>query len=246
MNENQQLASLARRLETLNQDIQARPRQIRQFEKDLHLVYDDLCAAYLNAGPEQRIDVLLALEFRDRLLDPLVAYYKYIAAQAAKAAQKKRQDQTTAQLTRQAVTASLLIGRSISEEEIAEANQQVLQAAAVAKIDLEALRQRLEIPYRYFVQRALQYHRGRDRIRALKALGIAIQVNPALEKDDRVQALAATLTNETELSAMITTSDHYLLKKFVENLEEEDRIQRSRMQPKSRTTLDVIRSWFAS
>ena len=59
--------------------------------------------------------------------------------------------------------------------------------------------------------------------------------------------LASALTGETEVSAIITMSDGYVLRKFVEELEyvqRRDRIVAEEMRPRS--TLETIRSWFAN
>jgi hypothetical protein len=240
------LPTLVRQLETLNRDLQDRPRQARQIEKELQGVYDDVCGAYLNATPDQRADVMIALEFRGPLVEPLLAYYRNLVAQAARTAAKKRQVELTRQHIHQAAAARVLIGRKVLEEQVEAPNAELARAAASAGADLDDLLEELKVPYKQFMQRALQYHRGRDRIRALKALGLALQTNPALERDDRVLALAATLTGETELSAMITMTDAYLLRKFVQQLEDAETRRRLQTEPRPRTTLDIIRSWFTS
>jgi hypothetical protein len=92
------------------------------------------------------------------------------------------------------------------------------------------------------VQRAIQFQKGRERIRALKALSIALAINPRLENNDRVAALASVLTGETEMSGLLTISDPYVLKKFIQQLERTELDRQTPPPPKS--TLQVIRSWF--
>ncbi len=240
------LPSLIRQLETLNRDLQSRPRHAKQMEKELHFLYDDLCAAYVTGSPEQRADAHIALDIRSRLLEPLLAYFRTIAAQALKAAHRKKQDHTAHQYVQQAIAANILLGNRFPEEETEEAFQQLREAAAASNFDLNEFTSQLEVSYKYFMQRTLQYHRGQDRIRALKALGLAVQANPALDRDDRVQALAATLTGESEMSAMITVSDNYLLRKFVQELEEADLLRRAKTETRPRSTMEIIRSWFTN
>lgn len=246
MKNNNDLPNLIRQLETLNRDLQDRPRQAKQMEKDLQYLYDDLCAAYLNAKPEQRADVHIALDIRGRLLEPLLAYFKTVSSQALKTAHRKKQEHAAHQLIQQAAAANVLIGQRFPEEELAAATQQLHEAAAATHFDLREFADSLEVSYKFFMQRALQYHRGHDRIRALKALGLALQANPDLDRDDRVQALAATLTGESEMSAMITVSDNYLLRKFVQELEEAELLRRAKSEPKPRSTMEIIRSWFTN
>ncbi len=236
--------ALIRQLEVLNDDLQFRPRQAKQTEKALQFLYDDLCAAYLDASPEQRADICIGLEFRPKLIDQLLVYYLNIADQALKTARKKRQEQTAAQLIRQGAAANALIGHRVPEEQIELPNDQVLEAASAINFDLAACAESLNVSYKVYVQRAIQYHRGKDRIRALKALGIALQEHPPLETNDRVLALASILTGETELSAVLTLSDRYVLYKFVQELERAQVVKQTNSELKSRSTIEVIRSWF--
>ena len=206
-----------------------------------------MCAAYWTATPEQRVDAQVALEFRTPLALQLLNYYKQIVSQLSKAAAKKRQDQNTRQLIRQGMAARVLMGRKVPEAQLDGPNGLFDQAAGTLGANLEEMAESLAVLPKYFVQRALQYHKGNDRIRALKALGMALQENPTLEKNDRVVMLASALTGETEVSAIITMSDGYVLRKFVEELEyvqRRDRIVAEEMRPRS--TLETIRSWFAN
>lgn len=240
------IPALIHQLEMLNDDLQYRPRQARQSEKTLQFLYDDLCAAYIDATHEERADICIALEFRQKLIDQLLVYYRSVAAQAQKATFKKRQDQTAVQLIRHSAVADTIIGRRVLEEELEQPHQQVLEAAAALDFDLRAFAETLTVPYKIYVQRAIQYHRGKDRIRALKALGIALQENPALETNDRVLALASILTGETELSAVLTLSDRYVLYKFVQELERAQATKQANSELKTRSTIEVIRSWFTN
>lgn len=244
MKNHSDIPALIGQLEVLYDDLQYRPKQAKQTEKALQFLYDDLCAAYLDASPEQRADICIALEFRQKLIDQLLNYYKNIADQALKSTRKKRQEQTAAQLIRQGAAANALIGRRVPEEEIEQPNDQILEAATAVNFDLAACAESLNVSYKTYVQRAIQYHRGKDRIRALKALGIALQEHPPLETNDRVLALASILTGETELSAVLTLSDRYVLYKFVQELERAQVVKQANSELRSRSTIEVIRSWF--
>jgi hypothetical protein len=237
---------LIHQLELLSDDLQYRPRQAKQTEKALQFLYDDLCAAFQDATPEQRADIGIALEFRQKLIDQLLIYYRSIAEQALKAARKKRQEATAAQLIQQGAVANTLIGRRVPEDQLEQPNDQILQAATMIGFDLSAYIAELSVSYKVYVQRAIQYHRGKDRIRALKALGIALQEHPPLENNDRVLALASILTGETELSAVLTLSDRYVLYKFVQELERAQAVKQANTELKSRSTIEVIRSWFTN
>lgn len=236
--------ALIRQLEVLNDDLQYRPKQARQTEKALQFLFDDLCAAYIDATPEQRADIAIALEFREKLIGQLLVYYRSIAEQAHKATRKKRQESTAVQLIRQGAAANTLIGRRVPIEQLEQPNDQILEAASTAGFDLAAFVEALNVSYKIYVQRAIQYHRGKDRIRALKALGIALQEHPPLETNDRVLALASILTGETELSAVLTLSDRYVLYKFVQELEQAQAMKQANSELRSRSTIEVIRSWF--
>ncbi|MAS34667.1 MAG: hypothetical protein CL610_11715 [Anaerolineaceae bacterium] len=240
------IPALIRQLEIIYQDFQSRSRQAKQIEKELQFLYDDLCESYLTATSEQRADVCIALEFRERLINQLLVYYRHIANQTEKSVAKKRQESAVRQLVQQGVAARALIGRRVPEEDLEVATRQIAEAAEAIHFDHETLAEDLDVSYKYFVQRAIQYHKGKDRIRALKALGMALQQHPTLERNDHVLALASTLTGETELSAVLTLSDRYVLYKFVQELEEAEARSHAAAAPPQRSTLATIRSWFTN
>ena len=242
----QNIPTLIRRLEDLNRQLRnaMKPRQIKQAEKELQFVFDELCEAYPIATLEERVDISIALEYRDMLLEVFVEYFRDVTDQAVKAAQRKRKQ--AVELIQHAVAANTIIGRKVIESDLEEANENLIQAAEKMNFDALELARELDVPYKYYVQRAIQYNKGHDRIRALKALGIGLKLHPKLADNDRVIALAVTLTGETAQSAMITISEGYVLKKLIYQLEDEQLRRQYLEQPKPRTTLDTIRSLFSS
>lgn len=240
------IPTLIRRLEDLNRQLKAttKSRQIKQAEKEVQSIYDELCAVYPTATFEERVDISIALEYRDMLLEIFVDYFRNIADQAFKAAQRKRKQ--ALELIEHAVAADAIIGRKVVEGDLESANDRLIEAAENMQVDILELAREMEVPYKYYVQRAIQYNKGHDRVRALKALGIALKLHPSLENNDRVIALAVTLTGETAQSAMITVGEGYVLKKLVHQLEEEQLRRQYLERPKPRTTLDTIRSLFSS
>jgi uncharacterized protein YbjQ (UPF0145 family) len=241
------IPTLIQQIEARNDDLRlfTRPGQLKQVEKSVAFLCDDLCAAYLDASPEQRADICIAVEFRGPFLREMAKYYHQTAVQAARTAAKKNKEQAARDLIRQAAAANAIIGTRLPEYDLEESNRIIMETAAAVGFDLHPLAHDLEVPYKVFLQRALQYHKGKDRIRALKALGNALYLHPSLENNDRVLALAAVLTGKTEVSAMLTLSDRYILNKFVQEIEEAEIERRSRLEPKPRSTLDTIRSWFS-
>ena len=244
MSTNGDLPALTRQLENYQQDLQKliKPRQIKQIERDVQFLVDDVCSAYAKARPEQRVDLNVTLEFRVRLLAQFVIYTQNIAKQAQKLSGKKRQESQARQLVRQGLTAVTIIKNKVIENEMDEAEDILESMALELGIDTHALKSELDVPYRFYVQRAIQFQKGRERVRALKALNIALAINPRLENNDRVAALASVLTGETELSGLLTITDPYVLKKFIQQLERAELDRQAPAPPKS--TLQVIRSWF--
>ena len=233
-------------LENLNQQLNsgAKPRAIQQTEKELLFLFDDICASYLNATFEERVDVNIAFEFRGRLLAVMTTYFNNIAQQAFKASQNRRQQKTTIDLLQQGIAANMLVGPRVPESDIEEADKMMIQAATQIGFDMLELAKKLDIPAKHYVQRALQYHKGKQRAKALKSLSLALKANPQLENNDRVIALATTLTGETPISAMVTVSEGYVLRRFVEEIEKRADDQRLDTDMRPRSTLDVIRSWL--
>lgn len=237
--------ALVRQMEDLQDQLRG-PKAHKVKQKDMHFLFDDVCAAYLIATPEQRVDINVALEYRDQLLAYFVEYFNNLAEQAAKAAKRKRQRQAAHELIERGIAANAVIGRKVIENEIDDANDQIIEAAEATQFDALALAKQLDVHCKYYFQRALQFYKANDRIRALKALGIALKVNPKLEENDRVIALAAQLTGETEQSAIITMSEGYVLKKLVQHLEARERDRLAAEKPKPRSALGSIRSLFSS
>ncbi len=80
-------------------------------------------------------------------------------------------------------------------------------------------------------------------MRAIKCLSQALKLNPKLEDNDKVRTIASGLTGETELSAILTLSDGYVVRKFIQQIERAQKA-REEVPDKSRTTMEIIRSWF--
>ena len=245
MNVSGDLPALTRQLENHQQELQnqIKPRQIKQIERDLQFLYDDICSAYQNARPEHRVDLSVTLEYRNRLLAQFVVYVQNIAKQAEKLSGKKRQEAQARQLVRQGLTGYTIIKDKVMASDLEDADN-ILQMMAI-ELGLNAYNftSELEIPYRYYVQRAIQFQKGRERVRALKSLSLALAQNHKLKDNDRVAALASVLTGESAVSGLLTLSDPYVLKKFVQQIERTDLDRQPTPEPKS--TIGVIRSWFS-
>ncbi len=247
MKQNLSVPTLVQQLELLNRDLTKarRPKEAQHVEKQLMPLFDDVCAAYLQAVPEERVDLAVAFEFRGRMLAVMTTYFNNIARQALKAAKNRRQEKTAIELIRQGVAADMIVGPRVEESEVEEADANLIHAASEINFDMLSLVHELEIPVKIYVQRAIQYNKGKQRVKALKALGLALRANPQLEKNDKVAALATTLTGETPVSALITVSDGYVLKKFVESIETQSDAQTPLAGADRRSTMEIIRSWLS-
>lgn len=235
---------LTRQLESLHADLQAhtRRRAIQQTEKDILFLCDDICTAYIESDEPGRVDIQIAFDCRDMLITQLIVYFGNIAEQALKSAKRKKQSEAV-QLIRQGAAANIIIGTRAPESDLETADHQLLEAAQLVGFDVGRFAQGLQVSYKGYAQRALQYNKGRDRIRALKALGLALHENPKLSENTRINALAVTLTNSTPHHAIMTLSDAYLRKKLIQDLEREANIRRmAEEKPQNRTPLDVLRS----
>jgi tetratricopeptide (TPR) repeat protein len=238
--------ALIRQIEDLQNQLRDEGKARKVKQKDIHFLFDDVCAAYLIATPEQRVDISVALEYRDTLLEYFLSYFNNLAEQAAKAAKRKRQRNTAHELIQRGIAADALIGRKVIETEMEGGNDKIIHAAEAVDFNVLEQAQQLDVHCKYYFRRALQYQKGNDRIRALKALGIALKLNPKLEENERVVALATQLTGETGPSAIITMSEGYVLKKLVHHLEARDRDRLAASKPKPRSAFGSIRSMFNS
>ncbi len=240
------LPSQIQSLETLNRELDSgvKPRAVQQIEKELLFLFDDICDSYLSATDEERADANIAFEFRGRLLNVLAVYFNNIAQQAFKSSKNRRQEKATSDLLRQGIAANILVGPRVTESDIEAADKMMIQAATQINFDVVSLIKELEVPSKIYVQRAIQYNKGKQRAKALKALFLGLKANPQLEKNDRVIALATTLTGESPISAMVTMTEGYVLRRMVEDVEKRSDDSRQGARTGSRSTLDVIRSWW--
>jgi len=235
---------LIRQLEALHADLQTqtRRRAIQQAEKEILFLCDDICNAYINGSVEDRVDIQVAFDCRDALVNQLVTYFSNVAEQAQKAAKRKKQTEAV-QFIRRGAAANSIIGTRVPESEMEATDHQLLEAARLAKFDVARFALALQVPYKAFAQRALQYNKGRDRIRAVKALGMALQTNPKLGENTRINALAVTLTNSTLHQAILILSDGYLRRKFVVEMEREAELKRmAQEKSQNRNPIDRLRS----
>lgn len=241
------VTALLQTLEQIYADTEASPKfqRTHQIENRLQNLYDDLCAVFLDAPPDSRADIQIAFQFRPILNEVMGAYLDTIAQQAAKASQNKRQKVNATSPTQRGIAAFVIVSARLPEHDIRQAQQELLSAAHELNIDFEATIEECAVPAKYYVQRALQYHRGKQRVKALKALYLGLKASPTLEKDDRVIALATTLTGESPMSAMITMADGYVLEKFIEELDVPTKTSTLERVPRPRSTFDIIRSWLS-
>lgn len=228
---------------TYSQLSEAKPRQTQQIEKNLQAQYTELCTVYPDISPEQRVDVATTLLYRDRLLAQLVLFFRNITKQGAQLAERKRQENQARQLMKQSVAAFSLLEHKVIISTIESTEHQMLQTCAALGIDPIAMLESMDVTYRDYVLRAAHYQKQRDRIRAIKALSMALKHNPRLEDDLKVRQMAAALTGETEMSAVLTLSDGFVVQKFIQQIERA-RKARSEESDKSRSTMEIIRSWF--
>jgi tetratricopeptide (TPR) repeat protein len=240
--------SILQNLEYLNRELNTsdNARALQQTERELLFLFDDLCAAYLEATYEERVDINVSFEFRGKLLELMVTYFENIAQQALKASKSRWQEKNAIQLLRQGVAANTIVGPRVPESDLEQADENMIKAADQIGFDMISLARELDIPSKYYVQRAIQYNKGKQRAQALKALGLALKSNPQLDQNEKVVALASTLTGESPMSAMITISEGYVLRKLIEDIERQSQPANATKTQRSRTTpLDVIRSWLS-
>ncbi|MBZ0296530.1 MAG: hypothetical protein K8L99_28475 [Anaerolineae bacterium] len=211
----------------------------------LQNLYDDLCDALLGAPPDSRADILIAFQFRPTLIEVMGDYFQNIAQQAAKAVHSKRQRSNAINLTQRTIAAFSIVNARLPERDLTQGQQDLFDASTELNLDIDAILQAITVPAKYYVQRAIQYHRGKQPVKALKALYLGLKASPSLEKNDRVIALATTLTGESPMSAMITLSDGYVLEKFIEGITGQASISTLEQPPRPRSTLEIIRSWLS-
>lgn len=197
--------------------------------KQLRPAYAALCAAYENTTLEQRIDTYLYFETRDNLLEELARFQQDTSKQAVTQHAANKQPLALS-LVKQASAADLIVnGRC--EPKLLDAAQNALEKAIeTVGFDLKTYVDKLDLSASAFAKRAALLQKEGNRHDAIKALGIAVQMNPALTANPKAMDMAASLTGKPGSAAMALIGDSFERTMFIND---QIREQNKKAQPRS-------------
>jgi tetratricopeptide (TPR) repeat protein len=203
----------------------------RKLEKIVYPALDTLSAAYESTTPDQRVDTYLFFETRDNLLDALVQFAGERAQESIDLFEMGKREAALARLKGAVAAERIAAGRC--ESSVGEvARLHLSNAIAALEFDRSAYIKRLDLPKNAFIQRAVQYQVDSNKLEAIKALGIALQVNPQLATHRKANVMAAALTGKPAEEAVPLLSDRFERNLFIaEQLRDEDKHVRARSKP---------------
>ncbi len=208
--------SVITQLGLLQNKIKASKKRIA--DKEWQPIYKQVCAAFREATPEQRVDIQIALENREAQLSLFVTYLSKITETALKAARKDNRKVAIPALE-EALTADAIIDGRYNVDTLQRIHKQLEAAVAETHYDMEAFLRKLETPMSTYLDHAYKLHKQGSRSQAIRVLGRAVQLDHSLQKQEHIADFAAVLTGQSPKGALMTLEDAYLRNLFIEELE---------------------------
>lgn len=191
-------------------------------EKELRPAYHAVCSLYETSTQEQRLDTYLLFDLRDNLLDALVTFAEDCVKEADVLSNKGKPDKALS-LVKQAVIADLILDGRSHPQQVERMQDSLLNAVEKAGFDLASYTAKLDIPAAAFAKRASQLYKQaprRDeavRTAAFKALGVALQTNPALANHPTATSMAQDLTGKPVADALAILSEPFERAMFLDD-----------------------------
>jgi tetratricopeptide (TPR) repeat protein len=227
--------ALINQLDQLDEKARRSPnRQIP--EQDCRKVYDQICELFPNASPDERVDIHVAFESREALVAALLAYETRLTQQASKLADRDKRKEAIQSLEL-ALIADVIIDGRASVEALQEIQNQLLKVAEELHYDVETFLQQMATPAGAYVERAYLFYKQNNRIRAIRCLGRALQLDHTLRYNEKIGDLAKVLTNESPHSAVMLLEDSFLRDSLVQDIERQ--IKRTQTAEMSKVTTDT-------
>jgi tetratricopeptide (TPR) repeat protein len=195
-------------------------------DKEWQPLYKQVCAAFREATPQQRVDIQIALENRDALLSLFVSYLTKMTETALKAAGKDNRKIAIPALE-EALTADAIVDGRFNIDELQRIHRQLEATAAETRYDMEAFLHKLATPVPTYLERAYTLHKAGNRSQAIRTLGRALQLDHSLQKQEHIADFAAVLTGKSPQTALLTLEDPYLRNLYIEECENPSHLRKT-------------------
>ncbi len=200
-------------------------------EQDARKVFDPVCAMFPKATSEERVDILIAFEDRELLIEALLAAMLRVTQQANRYAQKDKRPEAIIMIQQALILDALVDGRT-ELEGLHKIQDELLKAAKEVHYDVTPFLQSIETHAGVYVERAYAFQKQHNRIQAIRCLGRALQLDHTLRLNDRIGEFAALLTGEPAYSAVMLLEDSFLRHSLIKDIERQAKLQ-------ARTTTQV-------
>ncbi|MEO8608869.1 MAG: hypothetical protein ABI690_13340 [Chloroflexota bacterium] len=223
------VTSIETRLYALDEQLSAASKK-KVPEKDWLNLFHEVCTAFRSASPEARVDIQIVFEDRHALLDLFTQYLTRMAQTAAQTAKQGSLDKTIKLLEEAALADAIIDGRG-SMVDVQRAQKQLMSATNEVRFDMNRFLKKFETSADTYVLRSYQLQKANQQKQAIQVLGRAIQLNPALHKNEKIARFAAELTGESPRNALMTLEDSFLRNRFIEEWENPDLPKGARKLP---------------
>jgi tRNA nucleotidyltransferase/poly(A) polymerase len=223
-------------LDLLNEKAK-RTTKLKVSEQESRKVYDEICAVFPKASEDERVDLHIAFEDREPLIDALVAYMTRLTQEISRLIRKDKQQEAITAL-RQALIADVIIDGRYDVEVLQKLQNELLNAAKELHFEVESFLQNLETPAGVYVERAHHFFKEQNRAQAIRCLGRALQLDYHLRENPKIAELATLLTGEAAHSAIMTLEDSFLRNSLIQDMERKRRFQQAKTQEAGAVKLD--------
>ncbi len=198
-------------------------------EQECRKVYDGICAVFPETSLDERVDIHLAFEDRQPLIDAMLEYMTRLSQEIMRLNRKEKQKDALVAL-RQALIADMIVDGRTNLEDLQKVQNELLNAARELHFDVAPFLQQLETPAAAYLDRAHHYHKQRNQAQAIRSLGRALQVDDKLRENPRIGEFAAVLTGEPAYSAVVLLEDSFLRNSLIQDLERKRKFQQAKTQ----------------
>lgn len=205
---------MVKQLHILNEKLKPSSRQ-KISEGQWQKFYDQLIHVFSSATAEERVEIHIAFDDRNLLIDTLLNYLTKRIENTNKLVKRGRRDDALVTLQKGIVADAIIDGRA-SVDALHKLHNDIMVAAQQLRFNLNDYLLKLETPVNAYVQRAYQYYKDDNRAAAIQTLGHALQLDHTIRKNPRIGEFAQKLTGEDPYSAIITLEDSFTRNRFIE------------------------------
>jgi hypothetical protein len=198
-------------------------------EQECRKVYDAICVALPEMTLDERVDIHLAFEDRESLIEALVEYMSRLTQEVKRFIQKDKRQEALAAL-RQVLIADAIVDGRTNLDDLQKLQNDLLNAAKELHFDFTSFLHALETPAAAYLDRAYHFSKQRNQAQAIRSLGRALQIDHTLGDNPKIGEFATALTGEPPYSAIVLLEDSFLRHGLIQDIERKRKFQQAKTQ----------------